>query len=198
MKRRGARAHRLRRRRMMSMMVLLLALVLAGNAATHGETPREGLSCASHVTARMKGDCDSSRSFARNPRAFEEDDWSQVYSSVDDICSAAREAVHRRAYQGTTIVGGSVAREPFTEFPANGGVLIGFRIWKDQFVGSPVIGAYQAIYLTASGEEHSGYRNALGEPVIVKARPGYAVGAIRIRGGGGMDDDHAHIHEDPW
>jgi hypothetical protein len=87
------------------------------------------------------------------------------------------------------IVGGAFAHNDFEEVPAGGAILIGFRYTVTHDGRLP--GVVQAIFLTSSGEVDG---KIYGTPItptetpqVVKAKPGYAVGAIHVRGGGGLD-----------
>ena len=86
------------------------------------------------------------------------------------------------------VTGGAFAHTEFEEVPPAGALLIGFRyttIGNGRFPG-----VIQPIFLTASGETFGkiyGTADATEVPQIVKAKPGYAVGAIFVRGGGGFD-----------
>ena len=72
--------------------------------------------------------------------------------------------------------------------PQSAAILIGFRYTTLNNGRFP--GVIQPIYLTATGEVYGkiyGVAPAGAVPQIVKAKPGYAVGAIYVRGGGGLD-----------
>jgi hypothetical protein len=86
------------------------------------------------------------------------------------------------------ITGGAFAKTEFEEVPSSGALLIGFRYTVLANNGLP--GVVQPIFLTASGEvlgKIYGTAEIGATPQIIKAKPGYAVGAINVRGGGGID-----------
>jgi hypothetical protein len=97
-------------------------------------------------------------------------------------------AVHNKTYQDSDIVGGAAAPSQSEEVPNSGALLIGLRVGRATYNGNPTVGFFQAIYLTSAGETFGDPVGTLeGDPVILKAKPGYAVGAIKARGGAGMD-----------
>jgi WD40 repeat protein len=77
---------------------------------------------------------------------------------------------------------------PYKEIPPSGAILIGLNYTTTGNGNYP--GAVQPIWLTAAGEV-KGHAYGRAEPGatihVVKAKPGYAVGAIYTRGGGGFD-----------
>jgi hypothetical protein len=86
------------------------------------------------------------------------------------------------------IVGGGFSQDTFEEIPKDGGILIGFYFTTKSQGRYP--GVVQPIFLTARGEVKGRVygvpeRGAVGQ--TVKAKPGYAVGALYTRGGGGFD-----------
>jgi hypothetical protein len=99
-----------------------------------------------------------------------------------------RRLIAAKKFQKWRIVGGGFSRETFEEIPQGGAILIGFKYTTTRNGRYP--GVVQPIYRTSAGEALGGVygvpeRGAKIE--VVKARPGYAVGAIYIRGGGGFD-----------
>jgi hypothetical protein len=99
-----------------------------------------------------------------------------------------RKLVAAKRVKKWNIVGGAFTRETFEDVPPEGAILIGFRYTTASNGEYP--GMVQPIYLTARGEV---YGKKYGEPekgakvMEAKARPGYAVGALYTRGGGGFD-----------
>jgi hypothetical protein len=79
-----------------------------------------------------------------------------------------------------------VARREYREVAPAGGVLIGFHYTtKDFQKRHDIMDFMQPIYLTPSGEKTgAAYGNMPKEFKTVKAPPGYAVGQIRVSGGG--------------
>lgn len=99
-----------------------------------------------------------------------------------------RKALADQRVKRWPIVGGAFAQKTFEEAPQGGALLIGFRYTTIGNGRYP--GVIQPIYLTAAGEVHGkiyGVAEPGAVPQIVKAKPGYAVGAIYVRGGGGFD-----------
>jgi hypothetical protein len=80
-------------------------------------------------------------------------------------------------------VGGGFAKESFEEVPADGAILIGFR-YSTGSDGKPLVA--QPIWQTSrgavNGKQH-GTPEAGGQLMETRAKPGYAVGAIYVRGG---------------
>jgi hypothetical protein len=105
------------------------------------------------------------------------------------IWSAIAKALQRHTYANSDIVGGSGAPTNIEDIPQAGALLIGLYVGGDTFSNYPTVGYFQGIFLTASGNEVLGkpIGNLKGQPVLLKAKPGYAVGAIQARGGAGMD-----------
>jgi hypothetical protein len=104
-----------------------------------------------------------------------------------DLWVAVRNALRNKSYQPSQVVGGAFSRDDFSEVPSAGGILIGLRIGYDPR-NHNVIQFFQAIYLTPGGNTLGRPIGTLaGMPVVLEAKPGYAVGAITAHGGGGMD-----------
>jgi hypothetical protein len=102
--------------------------------------------------------------------------------------TSIRKAIKESNVKEWNIVGGGFFKTPFKEVPADGGILIGF--YYTTTGGGKYPGAVLPIWLTAAGEvKGKAYgMGDPGEPVrVVKAKPGYAVGALYTRGGGGFD-----------
>lgn len=99
-----------------------------------------------------------------------------------------RKAVAERKLNRCRLIGGAFAHSTFEEIPPGGGILIGFRYTTNR--GGRYPGVVQPIFLAASGEI---YGKVYGTPErgavleVTKAKPGYAVGALFVRGGGGFD-----------
>ena len=100
-----------------------------------------------------------------------------------------RDASPDQTSQRSDIKGGAFANHPFEDVSRDG-VLIGFRIGIGSSFGQDVIKWIAPIYLTPRGEEVG---NGLGNDddierrLVAKAPQGYAVGAVKVRGGGGLD-----------
>src|SRR4029077_10735016 len=90
------------------------------------------------------------------------------------------------------------ANRPYSEIPAQGGLLIGFDLGVGKFFNIETVYALRPIYMTAHGEtsieDHGLFRGRrqVGRRVFktkvlrtvrVVARPGYAVGGVPVRSG---------------
>jgi hypothetical protein len=96
-------------------------------------------------------------------------------------------ALAQQTFQVTAIYGGAFGQNPFQDLPGNG-ILIGFRIGMGKFIKNDIIQLLQPIYLTPSGQRFGeSYGLGTGDLQMVVAPDGYAVGAVTIRGGGGLD-----------
>ena len=112
----------------------------------------------------------------------------EAHADRSKLWSDVRRAVAVNGLKRGPIVGGAFANETFEEIPPEGAILIGFHFTTINNGHYP--GVLQAIYLTSRGEINGkAYgkieRNATSQ--VTKAKPGYAVGAIYVRGGGGFD-----------
>jgi serine/threonine protein kinase len=91
-----------------------------------------------------------------------------------------RDAVQQMNYARTNIVGFPHGTE-FTELPSSGALLIGFEVGLGQFGNKAVIHSLRPIFLNDKGEFCG---QTVGQPttgvVIVKAKQGYAVGAVAL------------------
>jgi hypothetical protein len=105
------------------------------------------------------------------------------------IALAVRRAVAENTLQRSLVVGGAFTNRPLEDFSRDG-VLVGFRIGLGLFFQNEVIKRVEPIYLTRAGEHFGrgvGDRGKVTRWVLTKAPPGYAVGALQLRGGGGLD-----------
>jgi hypothetical protein len=97
-----------------------------------------------------------------------------------EVQSVVRDAVQKKNYTKTNIVGFPFAAE-FTEVPPEGALLIGFEFGLGRWEPNDVIHSIRAIYLSEKGESLG---EVHGKPtdrlMIVKAKPGYAVGAVSL------------------
>jgi hypothetical protein len=108
-------------------------------------------------------------------------DWGQIFI-------AARAALRQHTAMATEVAGGAFGKTTYQELPAAGALLIGFRFGIGKFVGNDTVTQVQAIYETPEGVVLGESRgNEVGGCVEVRARNGYAVGALTVRGGGGLD-----------
>jgi serine/threonine protein kinase len=106
---------------------------------------------------------------------------SKVANGLDPAVQAVvRDAVQKKNYTKTNIVGFPFAAE-FTEVPPEGALLIGLEFGIGRWEPNNVIHSIRAIYLSEKGESLG---EVHGKPterlMIVKAKPGYAVGAVSL------------------
>jgi serine/threonine protein kinase len=102
--------------------------------------------------------------------------------------AAIEAAVKARSYKVKVPDVGAFANQQFQDVPVEGALLIGFEVGLGKFFNTDIVYQLRPIYLTARGE-------TLGPPfgkrpertVTVKAKPGFAVGAMTVRGGGLMN-----------
>ena len=105
------------------------------------------------------------------------------------IAAAVRDSIARQLFQRSDVKGGAFANHGFDEWSSDG-VLIGFRLGIGTFFNNDVIKRVEPIYLTPHGETIGrgfGSEDNVDRTVVAKAPPGYAVGAVNVRGGGGLD-----------
>jgi hypothetical protein len=101
---------------------------------------------------------------------------------------AIEAAVKARAYRTKVPDVGAFANHPFQDVPVQGALLIGFEVGLGKFVNTDMIDHLRPIYLTAEGETRGpAYGTPTARMVTVKAKPGFAVGAMTVRGGGLLD-----------
>jgi hypothetical protein len=78
--------------------------------------------------------------------------------------------------------------EDFSDTPGGGAMLIGFEVGLGKFVRQTVVHSIRPIYRTAQGEvSGKQYGISTNAPIVVKAKPGYAVGGISVKGGLNID-----------
>jgi hypothetical protein len=112
----------------------------------------------------------------------------EVTTDKPSIWGGIRKAVAEGSIKKGNIVGGGFFRKPYTEIPEDGAILIGF--YYSTIGGGKYPGAVQPIWLTASGEVKGkpyGVVERGARIQVTRAKPGYAVGALYTRGGGGFD-----------
>ena len=116
----------------------------------------------------------------------------------EPILAAAQAAAETGRIWKTRIRGSDDANRRFNEHPAEGGVLIGFDVGVGKFGKIETVYALCAVYRTAQGElpyfNHGQFANRIlpdnklirtkvVRTVSLRARPGHAVGGVRIRAG---------------
>ncbi len=84
---------------------------------------------------------------------------------------------------------GAPTGDEYTETAPDGGILIGFELWKGSFRGSMlVVGGIRPIFLTPKGRVLGKVQGrSAGTATVVEARPGYAVAGIDVKGGDRVD-----------
>ncbi|HEY1189136.1 MAG TPA: hypothetical protein VGE74_15890 [Gemmata sp.] len=107
----------------------------------------------------------------------------------DELFAAARAALRAKDVENLEASGGFLAGKDYRDAPPAGGVLIGFHYGLRKFNNDHDIVSYlQPIYLTPHGEKTGlGVGKAPAKLLTVKAKPGYAVGAVKTSGGGLME-----------
>ncbi len=122
-----------------------------------------------------------------NPTALP--DSEQTNGKLDDsLAQTIATAISAKTFQDSDVIGGAFAQIPFAQVDPAGGLLIGFRYTLGTSPRRPALKFIQPIYLNASGETlGQAYGVALGDMQTIKAKAEYAVGAMDIAGGGGMD-----------
>jgi S1-C subfamily serine protease len=87
----------------------------------------------------------------------------------------------------TKILGGAFDPE-FKDAAPDGGLLIGLEVGLGKFLDLDIIRAVRPIYRTTKGEvQGKAYGTDFSRPVTVKARAGYAVGAVKAQSGLNFD-----------
>src|SRR5262249_39249464 len=85
---------------------------------------------------------------------------------------------------GTNIMGGGPDDPTFKVVAPDGGMLIGFDVGVGGFVGTDVVRTIQPIFRTAKGEiRGQQYGMNFERMITVRAKDGYAVGAITAKAG---------------
>jgi hypothetical protein len=79
-------------------------------------------------------------------------------------------------------------QNPYEEVPKDGALLTGFEVKYGRFGPNPTVTAIRPIFQTANGQQLGTMHGTSGEGLIrVEAKPGYAVGAITVKAGLGVD-----------
>jgi len=117
---------------------------------------------------------------------------------AERVCAAAKKAIDAEDLTRTDLVG-SFGNTPFEEINKLGVVLVGFRLGMGKFLDKPVIHTIEPIYLSTKGEVYGvkrgkerystgkKSRSNAKETEILRAKPGYAVGGIKLQTGLGVD-----------
>jgi hypothetical protein len=84
--------------------------------------------------------------------------------------------------------GGIFANKLYREYREDGAILIGFEVGLGEVPDTAVVTYLRPIWLTAKGEQFgTAYGRTKYSITTVKARDGYAIGGIRIKGGGAIE-----------
>jgi hypothetical protein len=79
-------------------------------------------------------------------------------------------------------------KDAYAEVPKEGALLIGFEVTYGKFGNNPTVTTFRPIFLTRTGRVMGTTHGIPGEGLIrVQAKPGYAVGAVTIKAGLGVD-----------
>lgn len=120
-------------------------------------------------------------------RMAELDKLAEKHRTNGEALAAARDAVKDKRLQKTNMIGFGIGPE-FEETLPEGGVLVGLELSLGKFFDNDVIESIRPIYLTPRGEK---YGQQIGKGtdrvVTVKAKAGYAVGSLTVKGGLGID-----------
>jgi hypothetical protein len=99
-----------------------------------------------------------------------------------------RDGIRTNQVQETQAIGGDFANVPFKENLPAGSLLIGFHYSFGKWGQADVIDFLQAIYLTPTGEKVGPPHGKPKLPLqMTRAKKGYAVGGMTIRGGATLD-----------
>lgn len=114
--------------------------------------------------------------------------------AVPSIHTAVSNAVADGKTSKTKQLGFSIARDKFSETNSRGGVLVGFELGMREWFDSETITAVRPIYQTAGGEvkgtsqgSFTVKQGGIKRVLRLRAKAGYAVGAVRLRTGLGID-----------
>jgi hypothetical protein len=135
----------------------------------------------------VKRDDDAAR--VRNSTEKKTPPLQQESVPADDgnIFRAARDSVEHQTYQASAIAGGAFGNENFADVSPSG-ILIGLRIGIGKFLNYDIVQFIEPIYLTPDGAKYGeGHGKGIARIFDLKAPAGYAVGAITVKGGGGID-----------
>ena len=103
----------------------------------------------------------------------------------DDLWNTVRVAIRAKETEDLNPLGGALVQKAYRDLPPSVGVLIGFQYTTKKFADHDVMDYMRPIYLTPAGEKlGTGYGKVPAKFQVVKAKPGYAVAALKVRGGG--------------
>ncbi len=122
----------------------------------------------------------------------------QPAAKADALLPAIRAAIAHGEIEQTGLRGFDNPGRRFTELPRQGAVLVGFDCGVGKFFDLDIVYALRPVYRTAQGEEFFGdhglfrdvhlprkkvIKSKVLRTVTLRARPGYAVGAVTVRSG---------------
>jgi hypothetical protein len=110
----------------------------------------------------------------------------EARSDYPGLWTLVRTAIRNKSYETHRPMGGAFGDKDYSEVLPDCGVLIGFNYTLKPIFDKELIDCFQPIYLTAAGEKlGAAYGNfKAAKKLTVKAKAGYAIGRMAIRGGG--------------
>lgn len=79
-------------------------------------------------------------------------------------------------------------KEPYSDIPKEGGLLIGFNYSMGTWVNRPIVSSLQPIYLTEHGRRFGPVEGQENYPVKrIEAKSGYVISGVHIHGGGNLE-----------
>jgi hypothetical protein len=118
----------------------------------------------------------------------------------DPIYSAIDAAIAKGQILKTKMIGSGFHKSSFSETPRDGGLLVGFDVGLGKWLDAENIYALRPVYRTAKGEaaygehglfpdraEEKGTKSKVLRTLKVRAKPGYAVGGLKLRSGLNID-----------
>jgi serine/threonine protein kinase len=85
------------------------------------------------------------------------------------------------------LVGGGFANREYEDIPQEGALLIGFEVGLSKFAANDCVGYVRPIFLTEQGEKQGRPQGTPDRVKTLKAKNGYVVAGLKVRGGGVMD-----------
>jgi WD40 repeat protein/serine/threonine protein kinase len=114
------------------------------------------------------------------------DDPGEAWPRMDELFGALERAVREGKVARTRVVGGGAAE--FYDVPADGALLVGLEVGIGKFGNSDVPHSLRPIYRTRKGRVLGPRQGPELERVVtLEAKPGYAIGALSVRAGAGLD-----------
>jgi hypothetical protein len=118
----------------------------------------------------------------------------------DPLYSAIDAAIAKGQILKTKMIGSGFNKSSFSETPRDGGLLVGFDVGLGKWLDTENIYALRPVYRTAKGEaaygehglfpdraEEKGAKSKVLRTLKVRAKPGYAVGGLKMRSGLNID-----------